>query len=362
MCGDALEVIGMLIHFRNNIIRSSGRTDYTLIMNGDIRKRFEHFIAFILILPAARFVAEAPHRNAGVILVPFKHTQNPVPISGKPLCVIAENIRFHRRLTFKRTLCAVGFDIRFVNHIQSVFVAKVKKNRIRRIMRGSDGVDVERFHQSNVLEKILCAHHIAVLFMCIMMIDTLEFDKLIIEQEPFPVNFHRSEANPCTDNLNNLILIRKRQKKLIKYGLFGAPFLYRKIAERKADLFSGIDRLGSNAFFVLHQLCTDTQASGVFNVQTDFGFKVVAVFGLSCIHRKVVDIVLAVLGNIHVTENSVFTEHILTFQIRAVTPFCHNCQKLVFAGNGKAVKRKLRHIVRAFAVTDIPAVNIKRNA
>ena len=164
-----------------------------------------------------------------MILVPFKHTKHPVLISCKPFSVVAENIRLHGRLAFKRALCSVGFNIGLVNHIKAVFVAKVKEDRIRRIVRGSDGVDVELLHKLHVHQKIFGAHDIAGFCVGIVMVDAFEFDRLSVEQEAFAVDCNSFKADVRPYHLNGLVLIFKRDEKLIKLRLFCVPLFYTEI-------------------------------------------------------------------------------------------------------------------------------------
>ncbi len=62
--------------------------------------------------------------------------------------------------------------------------------------------------------------------------------------------------------------------------------------------------------------------------------------------------------NIDISENAVFTEHILAFQIGSVAPFIYNSHKLIFSRLCKSGNIKFSSIMRALAVTYILTVDI----
>ena len=60
---------------------------------------------------------------------------------------------------------------------------------------------------------------------------------------------------------------------------------------------------------------------------------------------------------IHATENTAHTEHILTFQIRAVTPAVNLYNQVIVAFRQILAQVELCHIVRALGISHIPAVD-----
>ena len=65
------------------------------------------------------------------------------------------------------------------------------------------------------------------------------------------------------------------------------------------------------------------------------------------------------INDIHITENTVFSKHILTFKICAVTPFIVYGKNFIIALVYKFCYIKFSSIMRAFGIANIFAVNIK---
>ena len=70
-----------------------------------------------------------------------------------------------------------------VNNINTVFIAQIKENRVGRIMRSTNTVDIVLLENSYILFHILNGHNIACFWICVVMIYTKEFDVFIVESE-----------------------------------------------------------------------------------------------------------------------------------------------------------------------------------
>ena len=97
-----------------------------------------------LVAAETGFIAQTPHDDTGMILERFHHALHPVherlfpvsPVAGVRALLVAE---------------AVGFNVTFTEHIQTVLVAQFVEDRGVRIVAGTDGVDVVALHLQDVV-------------------------------------------------------------------------------------------------------------------------------------------------------------------------------------------------------------------
>ena len=104
-----------------------------------------------MIAAMAAFIAGGPHEDGGVV---FKLLHHPLHALNELLFPIRHGtgpgIGVHIIVIGhigKPAQEAMGFDIRFADHIQSDLIAQLQKYWCRRIMRSTDAVDVELLHQ-----------------------------------------------------------------------------------------------------------------------------------------------------------------------------------------------------------------------
>ena len=136
-------------------------------MNGDICKLFKFSVAIIVIRYAVRFISQRPHNNRGVILIPFIHSAYSVPEMHFPFGIMR-----NRSAKFRYSCNTVTFNIRLVNYINSVFVAKVEEYRVRRVVRGSHTIHIILLEKLNILFRILDRHIISGFRIGIVVVDT----------------------------------------------------------------------------------------------------------------------------------------------------------------------------------------------
>ena len=199
-------------------------SDNALIVNGNFGVDFlEEIIADILAFVAARFVAEAPHGNAGVVLIPFIHSFDPIKIMVSPFNVIAESVGVI--CAVRHGVKAVGFNIRFINGIKPVNVAHGQKYGVGRIVRGSDGVAVVFFHKAYIVFQIVKRHCIALCHMRIVMIYAQHFYRLAVKQKYFAVYSDILEAYISADCFANPAAVFDCNNNFINIRRFGSPFV-----------------------------------------------------------------------------------------------------------------------------------------
>jgi hypothetical protein len=96
------------------------------------------------VVAGAGFVAEGPHDDARMVLVPLDHAGHPVQVRLPPARVPARVAAPADRPE------AVGLQVALVHHPQSVLVAQLEKTRVGRIVAGADRIDVVPLHQEDV--------------------------------------------------------------------------------------------------------------------------------------------------------------------------------------------------------------------
>ena len=311
---------------------------------------FEKIIADVLTLVAARLVSETPHRNARVVFVTLVHSLHSVEVMRSPLDVVAQAVRIVGAV--RNGVKAVGFDICFVNGIQSVQVAHRQKDGVGRIVRGSDRVAVIFFHQLNIGLKVVKAHRIALCHVGVVMVDAEHLNRLAVKKEYFAVDFNIPEADECPDSFNGFAIFFEQNSDFIDVRGLRCPLVNGKGLD-----FLLTDRIKDHA----EKAVAGNLGAGVFRESpVECHRQVIGsvrIFLRS--EEKIIDSAFVLQSDISITENAVFTEHILTLEIGAVAPFIDDGDDFVFALGGKARNVKLRRIVRTLRIADIRSVDIK---
>ena len=88
-----------------------------------------------------------------------------------------------RRIAAKTAVIGVMFNICFVPHIKTQFVAKVIKLRSVRVVTGTDGVDIMLFHQLEITEHIFTVYGSAFAGMAFVAVHPAEKHSFAIDQK-----------------------------------------------------------------------------------------------------------------------------------------------------------------------------------
>ena len=116
---------------------------------------------------------------------------------------------------------AVAFDIRLVDHIQPIFVAKVEQALIRRVMAGPYAVHIAALHDQHILEHRIHRGEGAQAHVGIVAVDAFEFDWPAVNAEHAPQNIHPAEADA-----HQFCLGGSRNHKIIQPGGFSRPGIH----------------------------------------------------------------------------------------------------------------------------------------
>ena len=185
---------------------------------------FKKIIADVLTFIAARLVTETPHGNARVVFVSFVHSPDSVEVMRSPLDVVAQAVRVVGAV--RHGIKAVGFNVGFVNGIKAVKVAHRQKDGVGRIVRGSDGVAVIRFHQLDVGLKVVKAHRVSLCHVGIVMIDAEHLDRLSVEKEHFAVDSDILEADESPDRFDGFAVFFQQNFYFVNIRCFRRPLFY----------------------------------------------------------------------------------------------------------------------------------------
>ena len=180
------------IHFTSHVIGMPDGMNDALIMNRQIGMLLDPCVHTVRIAIAARLVAKAPHDDGSMRPVPVIDPADPVKVAGRPLRVVGDEAEHRRK---RHGLGTVGLQICFVHNVDTVFIRTFQKQRIRRIVAGTDRVDVELFAKKNVSFNFVRAHGIAVFCAGVMMVDAVQLDLPPVYKEYISLDLHLFETN-----------------------------------------------------------------------------------------------------------------------------------------------------------------------
>ncbi len=351
---DITHKIGSCIHVRYDVVSPPFAPVYALVMDGYFAvELFEIVVTNVLTLISARLVTERPHCYRRMILIPSEHSLNSVEIMIRPLHIVTEPIGIIRRMRY--SVKAVRLYIRLVYDVESVDVAHSKEYGIGRIMRRTHGVDVIFLHEFYVFFEIVHRHNVTVYRVRIVMVNALHLDLSAVEKEYFAVYFNMFESYYLTNTLERrTVLFFERHYRLIYVGSLCGPFLRRYVARyHRAVGLEFVLSLNAVAY-ELESYPNVSRESAVYACDE----RIVAVADEFRTQEYIVYIALLVRSDIYVSEYSVLSEHILTLEIRAVTPLKNDGDELVLTVVHVVGYVELRGIVTAFAVAYVLSVDV----
>ncbi len=146
------------------------------------------------VLAVAGLVAQRPHDDAGVVLVPLDRALDAVQVGAAPAWVVGGVALPHRGAG---PLEAVGLQVAFERHVQPELVAQVEEGRVRRVVGGADGVDVVALHQLHVAAHGLRGEGAAVVGVELVPVDAAQQDAAPVHpQDAALVDGDGAEAEP----------------------------------------------------------------------------------------------------------------------------------------------------------------------
>ena len=114
-----------------------------LIMHGQVRVLMQVLRHGVGVVVAARLIAQAPHKDAGVAvnLVALIQAGNAVDVARLPLHIMADGVIGAGDLHGKGRM---GLKVVLIHDVDTQLVRQLDQQRIRRIVAGTDGIYVVR--------------------------------------------------------------------------------------------------------------------------------------------------------------------------------------------------------------------------
>ena len=131
------------IHFAAHIVGNALAMHGALIMHGQVRVLMQVLRHGVGVVVAARLIAQAPHKDAGVAvnLVALIQAGNAVDVARLPLHIMADGVIGAGDLHGKGRM---GLKVVLIHDVDTQLVRQLDQQRIRRIVAGTDGIYVVR--------------------------------------------------------------------------------------------------------------------------------------------------------------------------------------------------------------------------
>ena len=265
-----------------------------------------------LVFAYARFVAERPHDNRGVVLVALVHTGNAIKQRLAPLLAIGKVIpvAYPDR--------AVRFVIGLVDHVKAELVAKPVKARVVRVVTGADGIDVVAFEKQKILGHMIHRCGRTEVRMAVVAVDTLCLHFFAVDQDGALDHAHVTEAYEQAN-----VLVACGQQEAIQIRRFVAPEQRSVDRKRKLSLTLHL-RLATVYLAAVRCFQAVGYAAAALGEQRDLGTGCAKVVGKVRAHVNILDVRGVSCQKIDLTEQTRETELVLILKIRAVAPFQHH--------------------------------------
>ena len=158
------------------------------VLNRARRVEFlQPFVGRVEVRAVSGFVPERPNDDRRVVAVAERHSLGAVHVRGEPFRRVRER--------FFAVTHPVRFDVRFVDDVQTVFVAKFVPARIVRIVRRANRVDVQRLHNADILEHPLFGNGVAAVSVVFVAVDALQENRLVVDEELTVGDFDLAETD-----------------------------------------------------------------------------------------------------------------------------------------------------------------------
>ena len=186
---DRLHLADGHVHARVHV--GVGTLVVALVVDGSARVTFAGpFGHLTQVLPGTGLVAQGPHDDAGVVLVPLHGPLYPVEVGCAPARVVG---RVVPPLHVTET---VGFQVALVDHPQAELVAQVEKVGVRRVVAGAYGVDVVLLHEFDVTTHHFLGDRPTVFGVPFVAVDPAQQYAAPVDPEHTAFGAHRTKTDP----------------------------------------------------------------------------------------------------------------------------------------------------------------------
>ena len=340
------------IHLAAHIVSLPLTVDRALVVDRNIRLRSQVVVHCIRIVITARLVAEGPHNygSIGMELIALVQTLNAVHVTGLPLRIVAYGIVGGRELHDDRS---VGLQIIFIHNIYTHLVSHLQKERVRRIVRCPDRINIKFLAQSHIALDLIRRQGVSVSRTRVMVIYTLELDLMTVQIEYILMDLHRLKADSLLNAGCRCLKIY-----IIEDRIFGTPFSHIEVFKcDRSALPICPNSLASRDPVAFKRKCH-------VRIGQSLRGELQAVFARSFLRHRIKIPEIGRLGDSeqNISENTVVAEHILALQIGACAPAVYHCQKLILTLFEIPGQIEFRSVVSALGVTYKGSVHIEIKA
>ncbi len=204
-----LDVRGRSVHLARDIrgLRVTRIPVHSLVVNwtGAV-ERPEEVRELQQVLAAVGLVAQRPHDDRGVVLVPFEHVRGPIAQSRHPLWFVTRKSVVVVAEISDLVPDGVGFEVHLVYDIQAVLAAQLIQECVVGIVARAHRIDVERLHEQNVREGLLTGDHAAVQAELVA-VHALEHDSFAVDLEHAVLDPESADSHLHRNDLNGLATV-----------------------------------------------------------------------------------------------------------------------------------------------------------
>ena len=129
----------------------------------------------------AALIAQGPENNRALVFVPDHISLLTVENRLRPGIILRDVAHAVVSVICIQSSYAVAFQIRFRDHVKTIFAAQCREIRRIRIMAGTDCVDIALLHQLQVADNILPGHGCTGIRIGIVAVDAPEFHLFSID-------------------------------------------------------------------------------------------------------------------------------------------------------------------------------------
>ena len=146
----------------------------------------------LVVRPPAALVAERPRDDARMVLVPLDHPQPAF-----------EKRRRVSRLVANRELKRVRLDIRLVDEVEPELVAEVIPERVVRVVRGADRIEVVLLHEPDIADHRLAADDLPGRVVVLVAVDAVDHHRTAVDQQLAPADLDAPETHAAACRLDD---------------------------------------------------------------------------------------------------------------------------------------------------------------
>ena len=342
------------VHLAPHVVGAAQRVDGTLVVHGQARARPDELVHGVGVAAAARLVAQAPHDHARVQLVALHEALGAVEVAPLPAGVVGEAVLPRGELAHQGP---VGLEVGLVDHVDAQLVAELQEVRVRRVVRGPDGIYVVVLAEKDVALGRLRRHGVARRGARVVVVDAVQLDRPTVHEKAPAVHARLAKAHALAHALRGRL-----QDEVVEVRGLRRPLEHVEPVEVNGRAAPVRMRLRHPLEPVPAQRHAHRALGNKSQVNGHAVAHATRPFFSARAHTHVPDSAGGDLAQQHVPEDAVVAEHVLALEVGARAPATHHGHELVCP---RALVRRnieLRRVVRALRVAHAPAVEVEVEA